>query len=398
MPGYLSLALDWLSLLTRWAHVMIGIGWIGTSFYFIALDLSLRKRDATPGVAGTSWEVHGGGFYKVDKYTVAPANLPPDLIWFRWEAYLTWVSGFALLVLLYYVRADVYLINRDVLDLTAGQAIVMSLASLAIGLFVYERLCRSDLRLHAPSLAGTVFVLILMEALFFTRTFSGRGAMIHVGAFIGTIMAYNVFAVIIPNQKKIVASLLAGEAPDPEFGAVAKTRSVHNNYLTLPLVLFMVSNHYPQLTQTNGYAWLVIGAIVIGGAAVRHFFNRHDAGDPFAKIGWTLPVAAVALGAAVYMTLPREAPAGAPDVVVTEGEALAIVAKHCVMCHSARPTHAGISAPPKEVVLTSIEDIRKRGREILEQAVASDTMPLGNETGMTADERKLLGAFVQNNK
>jgi uncharacterized membrane protein len=397
MPASLSFLLDWLSLLIRWAHVVIGIGWIGTSFYFIALDLSLRKRSEDQGVAGTAWEVHGGGFYRVDKYTSAPPGLPPDLIWYRWEAYLTWVTGFALLVLIYYVRADVYLIQPDVLDLTPGLAIGMSLASLAIGIFAYERLCRSDLRVHAPTLAGAVFVLILMEALFFGRTFSGRGAMIHVGAFIGSIMAYNVFAVIIPNQKKIVAALLAGEQPDPELGAVAKTRSVHNNYLTLPVIVLMVSNHYPQLTQSNGYSWLVVGMIVVTGAAVRHFLNRHDAGDPFAKIGWTLPVAAVALAGAVYLTLPQGGIA-VPTVAVAESEALAIVAKHCVMCHSDNPTHQGLSAPPLGVVLTSIEAIRRHGQQILDQAVLSDSMPLGNETGMTPEERLRLGAYIQGQK
>jgi uncharacterized membrane protein len=221
--------------------------------------------------------------------------------------------------------------------------------------------------------------------------------MIHVGAFIGSIMAYNVFAVIIPNQKKIVAALIAGTEPDPELGAEAKTRSVHNNYLTLPVLVLMVSNHYPQLTQSNGYSWLVVGAIVVTGAAVRHFFNRHDAGDPFVKIGWTLPVAAVALAAAVYMTLPRTTIA-VPTVAVTESEALAIVAEHCVMCHSDRPTHQGLSAPPLDVVLTSIEAIRRHGQQILDQAVLSDSMPLGNETRMTAEERQRLGAYLLGNK
>ena len=193
--------LDWLNLLVRWGHVAVGIGWIGTSFYFIALDLGLRKRPAGEGVLGTAWEVHGGGFYRVDKYAVAPPELPPDLIWFRWEAYLTWITGFALLILTYYLRADVYLVQPSVLDLKPNQAIVISLATLAIGLFAYDRLCKSDLRLHPPSLAGAVYVLILMAALTFGRTFSGRGALIHVGTLIGTIMAYNVFC---------------GDHPEPE--------------------------------------------------------------------------------------------------------------------------------------------------------------------------------------
>jgi uncharacterized membrane protein len=386
--------LDWLNLLLRWGHVAVGIGWIGTSFYFIALDLALRKRPAPEGVLGTAWEVHGGGFYRVDKYAVAPPELPPDLIWFRWEAYLTWITGFALLILQYYLQADVYLVQPSVLDLKPGQAIIISLATLAVGLFAYDRLCKSDLRLHPPSLAGAVFVLILMAALTFGRTFSGRGALIHVGALIGTMMAYNVFAVIIPNQKKIVAALIAGQPPDPELGAVAKVRSVHNNYLTLPVLVLMVSNHYPQLTQSSGYTWLVVGLIVIVGAAVRHFLNRHDAGDPLAKIAWTLPVAAMALLGAIYLSAPRTTVAVTGEAV-TEGEALAIVAKHCVMCHSERPTHEGISSPPKDVVLTSVDAIRLHGAQILEQTVFGDSMPLGNETGMIAEERQRLGAFLQ---
>jgi uncharacterized membrane protein len=390
-----SLLIDWLNLLVRWAHVAVAIGWIGTSFYFIALDLSLRKRAAAEGVAGTAWEVHGGGFYRVDKYAVAPPDLPPDLVWYRWEAYLTWVTGFVLLILQYYLRADVFLVQPAVLDLSPVQAVVISVISLAVGLFAYDRLCRSDLRLHPASLAGAVYVLIVLAALFFTRTFSGRGALIHVGSLIGTMMAFNVFAVIIPNQKKIIAKLLAGQTPDPELGAVAKTRSVHNNYLTLPVILLMVSNHYPVLTGSNGYSWLVVALIVVVGAAMRHFLNRHDAGDPLAKIGWTLPVAAVALVGAIYLTIPQTNLASA-GTVVSEGEVLAIVGKHCVMCHSPRPTHEGFDAPPKDVVLTSIAEVRRHGDQILDQAVFGDTMPLGNETGMTYEERQKLGAFLLN--
>jgi uncharacterized membrane protein len=289
---------------------------------------------------------------------------------------------------------DIYLIQPAVLDLNPTQAIVISVISLAIGVFVYDRLCRSDLRLHPPSLAGAVYVLIVMAALFYGRTFSGRAALIHDGALIGSIMAFNVFAVIIPNQKKIVAALLAGQAPDPTLGAIAKTRSVHNNYLTLPVVVLMVSNHYPELTASSGTSWLAVALIIVVGAAVRHFLNRHDAGDPLAEIGWTLPLAAVALAGAMYLTLPQ-ATVATSNVAVNEGEALAIVGKHCVMCHSTRPTHEGFDAPPKDVVLNSIADIRLHGDQILAQAVFGDTMPLGNETGMTYEERQKLGAFIQ---
>jgi uncharacterized membrane protein len=369
------------------------VSWIGTSFYFIALDLGLRKRERmNAGVSGTAWQVHGGGFYHVEKYLVAPKTLPPDLVWYKWEAYLTWVTGFALLVVQYYWRADVFLINPDVMPLLPAQAIVISIASLAIGWIVYDQVCKSPNGKNTPLLAAVLFAMIVVFAVFYSHVFSGRGALIHVGAFIGTIMAVNVFGIIIPNQKKIVASLIAGEAPDPALGATGKQRSVHNNYLTLPVLLMMVSSHYPFLSS-HPQTWLVVALIVIIGGTARHFLNRHDAGDPFTKIGWTLPVAAVALGAAIFLTVPSTPDSGA-GLTVSEGEALAIVGKHCVMCHSTHPSHEGFDAPPKDVVLGTIADIVRHKDQIMAQAVNGDAMPLGNETGMTADERRRLGAFL----
>jgi uncharacterized membrane protein len=392
MPAFI---LDWLNLIFRWAHLVVGIGWIGTSFYFIALDLSLRKRDNMPeGVYGTAWEVHGGGFYHVEKYLVAPKSLPPDLLWYKWEAYLTWVTGFALLVVQYYWNAGTYLINPSVLPLLPSQAIVISILSLVAGWFIYDGLCRSAIGRHTTTLAVAVFVLIVAAAFVFSQVFSGRGALIHVGAFVGTIMAVNVFGVIIPNQKKVTAALLAGRTPDPALGAVSKQRSVHNNYLTLPVLVMMVSNHYPMLAST-GETWLVIALILVIGAGARHFLNRHDAGDPFTKIWWTLPVTAVALAAAIYVTAPRADP-GLAGLQVSEGEVLTVVAKHCVMCHSSRPTHAGFDQPPKGIVLGSIADIRLHADQIMVQAVNGDAMPLGNETHMTKEERRQLGAFLLN--
>lgn len=390
-----SFIVDWLNLAFRWAHLVVGIGWIGTSFYFIALDLSLRKREKmNPGVYGTAWEVHGGGFYHVEKYTVAPASLPPDLVWYKWEAYLTWVTGFALLILQYYWHADAYLISRSVLPLLPIQAIVLSVASLAAGWLIYDRLCRSWIGQNTTLLAIAVFALILAAAWFYGSVFSGRGALIHVGAFIGTIMAVNVFGLIIPNQKKIVASLMAHESPDPRLGAMGKQRSVHNNYLTLPVLVLMVSSHYPMLTSYPHPA-LMVALIVVIGASVRHFLNRHDAGDPFFRIAWALPVAAVALAAAMWLTAPRTDAAFA-GLTVSDGEALNIVGRHCVACHSAHPTHEGFDAPPKDVALDTIEDIRVHGEQIMAQTVFGDAMPLGNETAMTAEERRLLGAYLAN--
>jgi uncharacterized membrane protein len=385
--------IDWLNLAFRWAHLVVGIGWIGTSFYFIALDLSLRKRERmNEGVYGTAWEVHGGGFYHVEKYLVAPKTLPDDLVWFKWEAYLTWVTGFALLVLQYYWRADNFMIDRSVMALLPAQAIVISLIGLAAGWFAYDALCKSPIG-KSPLLLGiAVFALIMAAAFIFSHVYSGRGALIHVGAFIGTMMAVNVFGLIIPNQKKITAALLAGQAPDPALGATGKQRSVHNNYLTLPVLLLMVSNHYPFLTG-HPEPWLLVALIIVIGAAVRHFLNRHDAGDPFGKIGWTLPVAAIALVAAVVLTAPKSN-ASLAGIEASDGEVMGIVGKHCVMCHSARPSHEGFDAPPKDVVLGSLDDLRKHSTEIMAQAVNGDTMPLGNETGITEAERLKLGAWL----
>ena len=390
MSAFIS---DWLNLLIRWAHLVVGIGWIGTSFYFIALDFSLRKRERmNEGVYGTSWLVHGGGFYHVEKYLVAPSTLPPDLVWYRWEAYLTWVTGFALLVVQYYWHANVYLIDASVLDLRPAEAIVISVMSLAAGWFIYDWLCRSWVGRSTPRLAGCVFVLIIAAAYFYQHVFSGRGALIHVGAIIGTMMAVNVFGVIIPNQRKITASLLAGEPPDPRLGATGKQRSLHNNYLTLPVLVLMVSNHYPMLT---GYPhlWLLVALIVIIGAMVRHFFNQHDAGDPISKVAWTLPLAAIGVAITMYLTWPR-APELAAGVTVSDAQVLAITARHCVACHSPHPTHEGIDQPPKGATLDTIEGIRKNGALALKQAVQTKVMPVGNETSMTDAERAELGAWI----
>jgi uncharacterized membrane protein len=384
---------DWLNLLVRWAHLIVGIGWIGTSFYFIALDLSLRKREAMrEGVAGTAWEVHGGGFYHVEKFVVAPKELPPDLVWYKWEAYLTWVTGFLLLALQYYWNADTYLIERTVLPLLPSQAIAISVGSLVLGWFAYDLLCKSRIGKDTTLLAGSVFALIVAFAWAFGQVFSGRGALIHVGSLVGTVMAVNVFGIIIPNQKKIVAALLAGRAPDPRLGAIGKQRSVHNNYLTLPVLLMMVSGHYPMLFS-HSQSWLIVALIIVIGAAVRHFLNRHDAGDPLHRIAWALPVAAVALGAAIYMTAPRSA-ASFADIPAEDGDAIRIVGMHCVMCHTEVPSHEGFEAPPKGIMLDTLDDIRRYRDLIMVNTVHGTAMPLGNETGITRAERDQLGAWL----
>ena len=385
---------DWPNLLVRWAHLVLGIGWIGTSFYFIWLDLALRGRARmNAGVLGTAWLVHGGGFYHVEKYTVAPAELPPDLHWFKWEAYLTWVTGFALLILQYYLNARAYLVDPAVLSLAPWQAVLISVSSLAVGWAAYDALCRSPLGEKPGLLALTVFALVVAGAWGYTHVFSGRGAFIHVGALIGTLMSANVFMVIIPNQRRMTAAMLRGEAPDPKLGKIGKQRSVHNNYLTLPVLILMVSNHYPML-YAHRHGWLVVALLLVLGGAVRHVINRHDAGEPLGQAARALPVAALALVAAVVLTAPRTSTAVAL-AAVTDQEVARIVGTHCLACHSSRPTHESFREAPKDVRLDDLAQVRAHKQQVLAQAVLSDVMPLGNETGMTEAERQKLGAWLQ---
>ncbi len=383
---------DWLNLLIRWAHMIAGIGWIGTSFYFIALDQSLKRREKMKeGVMGTAWEVHGGGFYHVEKFTVAPKELPGDLIWFKWEAYLTWMTGFLLLVVQFYLDADAWMIDPAVMELESWQAIVISVASLAVGWFVYDGICRSPIGKRATLLAAVGFIWILAAAYFYSQVFSGRTALIHVGAFIGTLMAANVFAVIIPYQRKITEALLAGQSPDPKFGTIGKQRSVHNTYLTLPVLVTMVSGHYPMLSA-HPQTWLIVAFIIVGGACLRHALVSHEVGEPFSGYAWTLPVVLVALFAAIWMTSPQERDTSGLDV--SDVEVMAIVQKHCVACHAANPKNEGFDAPPKDVVLENVDQLRRHSKQVVQFSVQTRAMPLGNETGMTDKERSQLGAWI----
>jgi uncharacterized membrane protein len=321
---------------------------------------------------------------------VAPAQLPDDLIWFKWEAYLTWVTGFLLLIVQYYLNATAYLIDPGVLALAPWQAILISIAGLAAGWIVYDLLCRSPLGQQTALLAILVFCLILAAAYGFTHVFSGRGALIHVGAFIGTMMAANVFMVIIPNQRKIVASLLKGEAPDPRLGAIGKQRSLHNTYLTLPVLLMMISNHYPMITN-HPQAWIIVGLIVIGGGALRHFLVRHEVGDPLRQLAWTFPIIFLALFAALILTAPQVKQLAAH---ISDQDALSIAQTRCIMCHSSKPTQQGFAEAPKGVKLETVAELKRYAPLIDLQAVKTTAMPLGNVSGMTADERSRLGQWI----
>jgi uncharacterized membrane protein len=383
---------DWPNLLLRWGHMIAGIAWIGTSFYFVALDFSLKQRQGLPpGVSGEAWEVHGGGFYNVQKYLTAPAKLPEDLIWFKWEAYLTWVTGFLLLIVQYYLNAATFLIDQSVMPLVPWQAIAISVASLIVGWLVYDLLCRSPLGARAGFIACLVLALILIAAYGFTQVFSGRGALIHVGAFIGTIMAANVFMVIIPNQRKIADALMRGVTPDPRLGVIGKQRSLHNTYLTLPVLLMMISNHYPMITD-HPHAWALAGLIVVGGAGLRHFLVRHEVGDKMEEVAWTLPVIGGALALALLITEPAKAPAYQGEV--SDADALAIVQTRCATCHAAKPADRTIKEAPKGIALETIAELARYAAQIEIQAVKNKAMPLGNKTGMTGEERAKLGAWI----
>ncbi|HTQ82736.1 MAG TPA: urate hydroxylase PuuD [Pseudolabrys sp.] len=385
---------EWLSAILRWLHVIAGIAWIGSSFYFIHLDLSLKARDnLPPGVKGDAWQVHGGGFYQMIKFMVAPARMPDELTWFKWEAYTTWLSGFALLVLVYYLNADLFLIDKSVLDMSEAQAAIVAFLSLAAAWIAYEVLCRSPLGKHEAALAlvGYVFLVALTYA--FTHVFSGRGAFTQIGALIGTIMVANVFVIIIPYQRKTVEALVAGKQPDPMWGAIGKQRSVHNNYLTLPVVFLMLSNHYPLFFATR-YNWLIVAIVLLIGPVIRHFFNsRHEGkGSPW----WTWGVAAAGMAAVAWLSAagPSGTKTGALPATPKFADVQDIIMSRCSMCHTTEPVWTGIAAAPKGVLLDDPAQIKLHARMIAINAVRSHAMPPGNVTEITPDERQVLAAWI----
>jgi uncharacterized membrane protein len=387
-----SVLTEWLSLILRWLHVIAGIGWIGSSFYFIHLDLSLKHRAGLPeGVKGDAWQVHGGGFYHMIKYLVAPARMPDELTWFKWEAYTTWLSGFALLVVVYYLGADLYLIDKSVLDLTAPMAAAVAFGTLVLAWLFYEGLCRSPLGKHEVALALVGYVFLVAVTYAFTHVFSGRGAFTQIGALIGTIMVANVFVIVIPYQKKTVAAMIAGKEPDPVWGDLGKQRSVHNNYLTLPVVFLMIANHYPLMFATR-FNWLIVAIVLAIGPVIRHFFNsRHEGkGSPW----WTWGVAAAGMLAVAWLSGlgPRDAGARASKVDVKAAENTVLA--RCSMCHMDGPVWPGVHSPPKGVLLDSPENIRRHARLIEINAVRSHAMPPGNITEMTGEERQILAAWL----
>ena len=343
---------------------------------------------------GEAWQVHGGGFYRIVKYLVAPAQLPDELTWFKWEAYTTWLSGFALMVVVYYLDAELFLVDKSVLDLTALQAALFSFASLVLAWLLYEAACRSGLARHELpfALGGYLFLVGLTYA--FTHVLSGRGAFNQIGAIIGTIMVANVFLLIIPNQRKIVAALLAGQSPDPKLGKAGKERSVHNNYLTLPVVVLMISNHYPLLFATR-FNWVIVAIILALGPVIRHFFNERHAGrkSPW----WVWGVAAVGMIAIGFLSAagPRNAQTGTLSTAPTFASVEEIVMSRCSMCHAAEPVWEGITTAPKGILLDSTEHIHRNLRLAARNAAWASAMPPGNVTEMTTEERAVIAAYME---
>ncbi len=392
--------LDWISLLVRWTHVIAGIAWIGSSFYFIALDAGLQPNARLdPRVKGEAWQVHGGGFYQIQKFAVAPEFMPEHLTWFKWEAYGTWIFGFTLLVLTYYLNPSVYLIDTSVINIDVADAVPAAAASLVIGWFVYDLLCRSWLGRETVRLAISGFVLLCAATYGYTHVFSGRGAFIQVGALVGSIMAANVLFIIIPGQRKTVASLLKGEEPDPIHGQIAKQRSVHNNYLTLPVVFTMLSNHYSFTYASPKTSWLILACIFIASFLVRHWFNTLHAGEATgAKPDWRLwPAAAVPVLCAIVLGIisrPAVPVAEAGAAPVTFADVKHIVDQRCHVCHSARPQFPGFAEAPKGIMFDTPAQIKRLAPQILVQAVKTRTMPLGNVTEITEAERSALGSWI----
>jgi uncharacterized membrane protein len=392
--------LDWISLLVRWTHVIAGIAWIGSSFYFIALDAGLQPNPRLDHrVKGEAWQVHGGGFYQIQKFTVAPEFMPEHLTWFKWEAYGTWFFGFALLVLVYYLNPTVYLIDTSVMNIDPADAVPAAAASLVIGWFVYDLLCRSWFGRETARLAISGFVLLCAATYGYTHVFSGRGAFIQVGALVGTIMAANVLVIIIPGQRKTVAALLKGQEPNPVWGQIAKQRSIHNNYLTLPVVFTMLSNHYAFTYASPRYNWLILACIFIASFLVRHWFNTlHAAGHTGAKPDWRLwPAAAVPVLCAIGLGILGQpaasvADAGAPPV--TFADVRQIVDQRCHVCHAAKPKFPGFAEAPKGVMFDTPAQIKRQSPQIMAQAVKTHTMPLGNITEITDAERSTLGTWI----
>lgn len=410
---------EWLNLSIRWVHMITGIAWIGASFYFVWLENNLNRKNPRDGLSGDLWAIHGGGIYHLEKYKLAPPKMPDNLHWFKWEAYFTWMSGVALLTVVFYLNPTLYLIAPGV-DLSPAAAIGIGIGSLVAGWFIYDLLCDSPLG-KQPALLGLIlFVLVIGAAWGFTQVFSGRGAYIHVGALIGTIMVGNVFRIIMPAQRALVKAIEENRTPDPALPAKGLLRSRHNNYFTLPVLFIMISNHFPS-TYGSQYNWLILAGIAVIAVLVRHYFNTRHESNRFA---WTLPAGALGMICLAFVTSPNykaatpapvvsapqapasapaqsaEQPAGqAPQASASSGspqfdKVHSVIQERCTVCHSAKPTSPLFTAAPAGVMFDTPQQIQALAPKIQAQAVASQIMPLGNITQMTPAERELIGSWI----
>ena len=389
---------EWLSFAARWLHVITAIAWIGSSFYFIALDLSLQKNSALPkDVHGEEWQVHGGGFYHIQKYLVAPAELPKHLTWFKWESYATWMSGFALMCIVYYAGADLYLIDRNLWDVQPWIAITTSLGSIVISYLIYDLLCKSRLGQKPTLLMVLLYLILVLAAWGYTQIFTGRAAFLHLGAITATIMSCNVFIVIIPNQKIVVADLINNKTPDPKYGKIANLRSTHNNYLTLPVIFLMLSNHYPLAFGTE-YNCVIASLVFLMGVTIRHYFNSMHArsSNPtwtwaitiiiFLVIMWLSTVPKVLDKSFSKMSKHTERFLSSEDFKGVQD----VISTRCSMCHAQEPVYSGVYTAPKKVLLETEEQIARYARDIYLQAGRSNAMPPANVSWMEEKERALI--------
>lgn len=382
--------MEWMNIVVRWMHITFGIAWIGASFYFVFLENALnRTKDLRDELAGNLWAVHGGGFYYLEKYKVAPQQIPKDLHWFKYEAYFTWVSGFCLLFVVYYFNASALLIDKNVLDISPYAGIGIGVGSFIIAWLIYDLLCKSPIgKKNIPfTIIGTIIAIAF--AFFYTKVFSARAAYIHFGAMLGSIMAANVFFVIIPSQKAMVKAAKENKPLDPELGKNAGRRSLHNNYFTLPVLFVMISNHFPS-TFGYKYPWLILGLITIGAAGVKHYLNLKEKGQLSV---WVMPVSVLILLGAAFISAPPKDP-GACNETISINQVSEIVNKRCVVCHSSKPTDDFYKTAPNGVMFDTPEAIAKKKDLIMQRVVITKTMPQNNKTNITQEERDMIRCWI----
>lgn len=382
--------MEWLNIVVRLMHITFGIAWIGASFYFVFLENALnRTKDVRDELAGNLWAVHGGGFYYLEKYKIAPQQIPRHLHWFKYEAYFTWLSGFCLLFIVYYFNASALLIDKNILDISPVQGIMIGVGSFIAAWIIYDLLCKSPIAKSKPAFAGLGILIAIGFAFFYSHVFTGRAAYMHFGAMLGSIMVANVFFVIIPSQKAMVKAAKLKRPLDASLGKNAGLRSLHNNYFTLPVLFVMISNHFPS-TFSNAYPWLLLSIITLGTAGVKHYLNLKEKGQLSV---WVMPVSIVILLAAAFISAPSKP--GACNTEVSFTEVNQVIQKRCVSCHSSKPTDDVYTAPPNGVVYDTPEDILKKKDMIMQRVVVTKSMPQNNKTNMTEKERDLIRCWIE---